>query len=183
MPTKNKLIDFIYAAIFAAATAAMGFIIIPLPFSPVPITGQNLAIMLAASILTMRQAALSVMTFLLLGAIGLPVFTGGTGGIGVLFGPRGGYLIGFLIGAIVTAKLKGTNNNTGRLAMANLIGGIFVVYILGVAWLNFVTAMGLQRSLMVGALPFIPGDLLKVGIATIIGTAINKRLQNASVQS
>jgi biotin transport system substrate-specific component len=181
MPTKNKLIDFIYAAIFAALAAVMGFIIIPLPFSPVPITGQNLAIMLAASILTTRQAALSVMTFLLLGAIGLPVFTGGTGGIGVLFGPRGGYLIGFLIGAIITSKLKGTTNNMSRLALANVVGGILVVYTLGVAWLDFITAMGLQKSLIVGALPFIPGDLLKVGIATVIGTAVNKRLQKSSV--
>ncbi len=182
MSTNSKLIDWIYAAIFAAATAALGFISIPLPFSPIPITCQNLVIMLAGSILTVRQAALSIITFLLLGAIGLPVFTGGTGGIGVIVGPRGGYLIGYLAGAVVIALIRGHHNNWSRLALANIIGGVLIVYTFGIAWLSFVTGIGIQAAITTGALPFIPGDLCKVFIATVTGAAVNSRLGKTQVR-
>lgn len=183
MTKRTELIDFIYAALFAALTGVLGFISIPLPFSPVPVSGQSLGIMLAGSILTVRQAVFSVLTFILIGAAGVPIFSGFTGGVGVLVGPRGGYYIGFLIGAAFIAWLRGQNNNVWRLALTNVIGGIIIVYALGVLWLSFVTGMGWQKAIMAGALPFIPGDLFKVFIATVIGTAINKRLMKAQVHS
>ncbi|MBP2652024.1 MAG: BioY protein [Firmicutes bacterium] len=177
MNTKGKLIDFIYAAFFAALTAVLGFVSIPLPFSPVPVSGQSMGIMLAGSMLTARQAGFSVLTFILIGAIGIPVFSGFAGGVGVVLGPRGGYYFGFLIGTVVIALLKGTNNNPWRLALANSIGGIIFVYLFGILWLSFITGMGIQKAFMAGALPFIPGDLFKAFSATIIGVAINKRLR------
>ena len=177
MYNKNKVTDYVYAALFAALIAVLGLVSIPLPISPVPVTGQSLAIMLVGSILTVRQAAYSVLTFLLLGAVGVPVFAGMTGGIGILVGPRGGYLIGFLVGAVVIALLKGQNNNKWRLALANVIGGIIVVYTFGMLWLNFVTGMGLEKAFTVGVLPYIPGDLFKVFAATVIGIAVNSQLQ------
>lgn len=181
MDSKNKLTGYIYSGLFAALIAVMGIISIPLPISPVPITGQSLAIMLAGGILTVRQAGFSVLTFLLLGAVGVPVFAGLSGGIGILVGPRGGYLIGYLVGAVVIALLKGKTNNVWRLALANIVGGIIVVYIFGVLWLSFVTGMGLDKALMVGALPYIPGDLFKAFLATVIGVAVNKRLPSLHV--
>ncbi len=174
MSKKNELTDFIYAALFAAVIGVMGLIAIPLPISPVPITGQSLAIMLAGSILTVRQAAFSVLTFLLIGAIGVPVFAGGTAGIGIIAGPRGGYLIGFLAGATIISLLKGQTNSVLRLVLANITGGIGMIYIFGVLWLDFVTGMGLQKAIMVGVLPYIPGDILKVIAATFIGAAVNR---------
>jgi biotin transport system substrate-specific component len=182
MTSKDKLQDITYAGIFAALTAILGFISVPLPFSPVPISGQSLAIMLAGSILTVRQAAFSMMTFILVGAVGLPIFAGGTGGIGIIIGPRGGYLIGFLVGAIAISLLKGTNKNIWRLAMANAVGGILVVYLIGVSWLSFVTGIGLQKAIVAGALPFIPGDLCKVLVASVLGIAVNKQLGKANVR-
>lgn len=176
MHSRNKLNGFIYSALFAALIAVLGLISIPLPISPVPVTGQSLAIMLAGSILTVRQAGFSVLTFLLLGAVGLPVFAGLTGGIGILVGPRGGYLIGFLVGAIVIALLKGNRNTTWRLALANITGGIIIVYFFGALWLNLVTGMGLEKAITVGVLPYIPGDLFKAFIATVVATAVNKQL-------
>lgn len=169
------LTDFIYAALFAAVTAVLGWIAIPLPFSPVPVTGQSLAIMLAGSILTPRQAALSITIFLMIGLAGVPVFAGGTSGFGVLAGPRGGYLIGWLVGAVTIALLKGQSPSVRRLAAANLIGGIVIIYTTGVLWLNAVTGVGLQKALMMGALPFIPGDLFKVCIAVPTAMAINRQ--------
>lgn len=176
MYNRNELTGFIYSALFAALIAVLGLVSIPIPISPVPITGQSLAIMLAGGILTARQAAYSVLTFLLLGAVGVPVFAGMSGGIGILVGPRGGYLIGYLVGAITIALLKGRYNNIWRLALANVTGGIIVVYILGVLWLSFVTGMGLEKAITVGALPYIPGDLFKAFVATIVAVAVNKRL-------
>lgn len=183
MSRRYELIDLIYAALFAAVTAVLGLISIPLPISPVPVTGQTLAIMLAGSILTVRQAAFSMLTFLLIGAVGVPVFAGATGGIGIIVGPMGGYLIGFLAGAVAIALLKGQTNTLWRLAVANLTGGMAVVYVLGVFWLNLVTGMGLQKAIMVGVLPFIPGDLFKVLAATFIGAAVNRHLLKSRVRS
>lgn len=182
MNRKNDFNDFIYAALFAALIAVLGVISIPLPFSPVPISGQSLGVMLAGCILSVRQAGLGLLGFLLLGAVGLPVFAGFSGGIGILVGPRGGYLVGYLIGGIVIALIKGQQNKLWRLALANIIGGIGVVYLFGVPWLSFITGIGLNKALLTGALPFIPGDLIKVVVATFIGVAVNKRLLKAQVK-
>lgn len=183
MSQRNKLNDIIYSGLFAALIAVLGLVSIPLPISPVPISGQSLAIMLAGSILKPRQAAFSVLTFLLIGAAGVPVFAGGTGGIGVIVGPRGGYLIGFLLGAIVISLLRGSTNSVWRLSLANITGGIVIVYIMGALWLSFVTGMGLEKAVMAGVLPFIPGDLCKVFVASVIGVAVNRQLRTARVRS
>jgi biotin transport system substrate-specific component len=116
-----------------------------------------------------------MITFLLLGIAGLPVFSGGTSGIGVVIGPRGGYLIGFLIGSIIISLLKGKDNNPYRLLFSNIIGGIVVLYLIGFLWLAITTKMGLYAAFISGVLPFIPGDVLKVIAATFISYSINKR--------
>lgn len=169
--------DFIYSALFTAIIMVLGLISIPLPFSPVPVTGQTLGIMLAGSILTVRQVFLSISTFLLLGIAGVPVFAGGTGGPGIIVGPRGGYLIGFLVGAIVIALLRGKNNKLLRLGLANVVGGIIVVYFLGILWLSYVTKIGVSKAFMIGALPYLPGDLFKVIIASVLSIRIKPHLK------
>jgi biotin transport system substrate-specific component len=177
--TKNiQLRDLIYAALLAALTCVLSFVTIPLPISSVPITGQTLAVMLAGCVLTTRQAAFSMITFLLLGIIGLPVFAGGASGMPEIAGPRGGYLIGFLIGAIVISLLKGKNNNIVRLGIANVTGGIVAIYIFGVLRLSLYKGLGLHAAIVGGALPFIPGDILKVLIATFVGVAVNRQLKH-----
>jgi biotin transport system substrate-specific component len=97
--------------------------------------------------------------------------------LGIVLGPRGGYYLGFLVGSIVIALLVRQNGSFWRLAIANLIGGILVVYLFGVVWLSVVTGMSLEKAVMAGALPFIPGDLFKVFAASFIGAALNKRLR------
>lgn len=171
-----KTVDLIYAALLAALTAVLGFISITLPFSPVPISGSSLGIMITGSVLTVRQAGLSVLVYILIGAVGLPVFSGFSGGLGVVVGPRGGYYLGFLLGAMLIALLRGKVNNKWRMIVANLIGGILVVYFFGVLWLGFVTGMGVEKALVAGALPFIPGDIFKAVLASFIGLAVNRRL-------
>lgn len=173
MLKKIQIRDMLYAAIFAALIAVLGYLIIPLPFSPVPITGQTLAVMLAGCVLTPLQAGLSVITFIFMGAIGIPVFSGGTAGIGIIFGTKGGYLLGFLIGSIVISLIRGKSNSIPRMIFACVIGGIIIVYVLGVPWLSHITGMGIHKAFTVGALPFIPGDLMKAIVAGFIAKKIN----------
>ena len=171
-----KLRDYIFSALISAMICVLSYIYIPLPFSIVPVTGQTLGVMLAGSVLKAKFAALSIITYLLLGTAGLPVFGGGNSGIGVIIGPKGGYYIGFLAGAVVISLLKGKKNNIYRLAAANAIGGIIAVHIIGFPWLSAATGMGIFEAFKAGTLFFIPGDIIKVIGAALIGFAVNKQI-------
>lgn len=166
--------DIVYISLFAALISVSSYITIPIP--PVPVTAQTLVIMLAGCLLTTTQSALSVTVFLFLGAIGVPVFSKGSAGIQVIIGPTGGYLIGFLVGVIVISILKGKNNSLLRYSFANLVGGIIVVYIFGVLWLSFSTGMTPLQAFTVGALKFIPADIAKLIIASLIAKQIYHRI-------
>ncbi|MDR3349071.1 MAG: biotin transporter BioY [Acidaminococcales bacterium] len=174
MYAAGKLKDFIYAALFAALTISLGFVSIPVPFSPVPISGISLGVMLSGSILSVRQAVNSVLAIILMGAAGLPVFSGFAGGLGILFGPRGGYYLGFMAGAGLIAFLRGSSAGPVRFFFANVLGGIFIVYLFAVPWLAFVSGMDFYQALAAGALPFVIGDLLKAGIASMLAVAVHK---------
>lgn len=173
--SKNiNLRDYVYAAMFTAVISVLSFVRIPL--DPVPVTGQTLGIMLAGSILTARQAALSIIAYLLLGVAGAPVFSSGSG-ISAFAGPGGGYLIGFLAGAVVISLLKGSRNNPVRLCLSNMIGGIIVIYIFGITWYIIVTGNGLYPAIIAN-LRYIPGDLAKVLVATFAAVAVNKQIKS-----
>ncbi len=177
MRTKIELKDMILSAIFAGLICIMSYIAIPLPFSPVPVTGQTFVIMLAGLTLTTLQASMSVVVFILLGVIGLPVFSGGASGLGVFATHRGGYIIGFLIGVIVITLIRRNSNNVVRMSIAGFIGGILVVYILGVPWLSYINNLTLSNAFTLGALPFIPGDLFKLFAAVTVALALNRQLK------
>jgi biotin transport system substrate-specific component len=169
--------DLTYSALLAALTGVLGYLVFPLPFSPVPVTGQTFAVMLAGIVLTTSQAALSMLVFLGLGIIGVPIFSGGTAGIGMLVGPKGGYLIGFLIGAVVISLLTSYwKENYLTTGLAAIIGGIIVIHLFGVGWLSYVNQLGLKEAFTAGSLPFIPGDLFKAVIATLTGRKISQQL-------
>lgn len=177
MSKKLKAKDIVYSALFATLTAVLAYITIPLPFSPIPITGQSLAVMLAGCVLTPIQAGLSMLTFLFMGIIGLPVFSGGRAGIGVIVGKSGGYLIGYLVGAVIISILVRKSKSKITMFLACLFGGIIVVHILGASWLGYVTGMGIGKAIMVGSVPFLPGDLIKAVAAVAIGVRLNKELR------
>ncbi|EJO5349167.1 biotin transporter BioY [Clostridium botulinum] len=179
MPKKLEIRDMIYSALFATIIAVSSYIIIPLPISPVPITAQTLAVMLAGCVLTPIQVAFSMGTFLLMGVIGIPVFSGGTSGIGVIAGKTGGYLIGFLIGSIIISLLVRKNKSLANMLIACFIGGIVVVHALGSAWLGQITSLGIKKAFLLGSLPFIPGDLIKAVIAVFIGQKLSKSIKKS----
>lgn len=156
------------AGLMAAMTAVLAYVRIPLPFSPVPVSGQTLAVMLAGAVLGPRLGALSQTVYVLLCAIGLPVFAGGLGGLGVLAGPTGGYLIGFVLGAYTTGWLLAGVPQPGlaRSLVAFTMGGVVAVYIPGVLQLALVMDIPVSQAFVLGAVPFLIGDAVKVLAAT-----------------
>jgi len=161
------LIRFSLTALFAALTAAGAFIIIPV--GPVPIVLQNLFAVLSGLILGPVLGAASVSLYLLAGILGFPVFAGGVGGIARFAGPTGGYLIGYLLAAIVTGLIAGRPKHKASLVriIIAVIAGLLIIYIPGVAWLKISRNLDFVRALVVGFTPFIVGDILK-GIAAVL---------------
>ncbi|WP_010243783.1 biotin transporter BioY [Acetivibrio cellulolyticus] len=167
--------DYLYSSMFAALISILALLSIPLPNGP-SITGQTLGVMLAGSMLKPKQAALSIMTYLALGSIGLPVFSGGQSGFGVFAGKSGGYLIGFLAGAVVISLIKASSNNLFMIATSNLIGGIIVVHVIGSFWLGQISGLSFYQAFMLGSLPYLPGDIIKLICATLVAHSVNKQL-------
>lgn len=174
MKIKMSAKDISYIAIFTALISVSGYIFIPLPFSAVPVTAQTLAVMLTGSLLTPGKSAICMIVFLLMGVAGLPIFSGGTSGFGCIAGKTGGYLMGFLAGAVVISLIRGRNAGFCHSFIANTIGGIFVVYIFGALWLSFITKMSLLNSVIYGVIPFIPGDILKTFAASVLAVRLEK---------
>lgn len=166
---KLKTDGMILCALFAALTGVGGLIAIPLPFTPVPVTLQTFFTFLAGAILGKYLGALSQLIYLLLGVIGLPVFAKGSSGLGVLLGPTGGYLVGFvpaafLIGWILEKKEK----PAFALIFLAMVVGLLAIYLPGVSWLMWVARMNLVKALFLGALPFLPGDVVKIVVGALI---------------
>lgn len=157
-------------ALLAGLTAAMALLRIPLPWTPVPVTGQTLAVILAGALLGPRWGALSQAIYVAMGLAGLPVFAGGQAGLPAVLGPTGGYIWGFPAGAWVVGRLLPPRQAPGwaRAFLASLAGGVGVVYLLGVPWLALEAGLGLKQALIAGAVPFLPGDLLKCLAASAI---------------
>ena len=175
-----KLQDMSIVALFAGLTAALSQIAIPIPFTPVPITLQPLAVLLAGAILGSRRGALSLIVYVLMGAVGLPVFAQGEGGLPVLLGPKGGYLFGFILAAFVIGLLTEKKRETSffRLAGAMLLGMV-IFYLTGWTQLKLVLGLSWGKSFMAGVLPFLPLDLLKVFFAAAIAAALRRSLSHA----
>lgn len=169
--------DVVHIALFAALTATLAvFPPLALPVTGVPITAQSLGPMLAGSIIGARRGLLSQILFLTLVAVGLPLLAGGRGGLGVLLGPSGGYLVGWAPAALVTGWLF--QRYWDRLNMVSasafvFAGGIVVVHAIGNAWVSVVTDLTLLEA-TIAATPFLPGDLLKVGTAAAIAVTVRR---------
>jgi biotin transport system substrate-specific component len=166
----------VLAALFAALTAVGAQIQTPLPFSPVPIVLSNFFAILSGLVLGPRLGVTSQVVYLLLGAAGVPVFAGMHGGLQVLAGPTGGYLIGFVLAAAAAGALRGPRPDTRRAFIAAAVAGA-VIYLPGIPYLAASTGMGIRRALLVGMLPFLPGDAAKVVIAGIIAPALQRAVQ------
>lgn len=166
-----------HVAIFTGIIAVLGLVpALPIPGMPVPITLQTLGVMLAGGILGARKGAASVLLFLALVAIGLPLLAGGRGGLGVFAGPSVGFLIGWPIAAFVIGWLterRGRPYSVPWGIVFNVVGGIVVMYAFGLAGLMIVADLTLGAAIVATAV-FIPGDLVKAVLAALIAKAVHR---------
>ncbi|SHK29218.1 biotin transport system substrate-specific component [Shimia gijangensis] len=173
MDTKS----IVYIALFAALTAALG-LMPPISFAGLalpPITAQSLGVMLAGSIAGARRGGLAMLLFIALVAVGLPLLAGGRGGFGVFAGASGGFLLAWPISAAVIGYLIGRAPAAGFTLMAPMIafGGIIVMYAVGIPWMAAVAGLPLTKAVTI-MLAYVPGDLVKVILATIITRGVRR---------
>jgi len=180
-----KSADLALVALFATLTAIGAFI--QIPFIPVPLTLQTFFILLSGLLLGARLAALSQFIYMMMGAIGLPVFAGGTSGIGVITGPTGGYIIGFIVGAYVVGLIseKGgfllfpSSKNKKYIARDSIAlgAGIVAIYFFGILQLINFLDIGLYSAMKLGVIPFLLGDLVKA----ILCISLAERVRRSGV--
>jgi len=157
------------AAIISNSAAFIGLIAlgswISIPFFPVPFTLQTLFVLLAGAVMK-RSAVIPVGVYLILGVFGLPLFHNGLSGMGVLLGPTGGYLVGFVPAALITGLVY--EKNLKWIRISGLCVSILIVYVCGIAWLCWSTGLGVVPAFLIGMVPFLLGDPFKIGAAYLI---------------
>lgn len=167
--------DLALIAVFAALLAALGQLPALQPFPAIaPVTAQTLGVMLAGSVLGARRGALSVVTFLALVAAGLPLLSGGRGGLGVFSGKSAGFLLGWVFGAFVVGYLVERRPARGLLAWligSNVIGGIGVVYLFGIPGMALIGDLSILKATTLSAV-YLPGDAVKVVIASVVTAGV-----------
>ena len=182
-------------ALMAALLCIISPFAITFPFSPVPISLATLMLYLSVYIVGKKDAVISCGIYLLIGLVGIPVFSSFTGGVGKVLGPTGGYLIGYLFLVYISgwfverwSSKQDVNRATslGRRFIYFLQGlgmliGTAVCYLFGSLWLAYQNGMDIITALGVGVLPFIPGDIVKIVIGVLAGNAVTKRLVKAGV--
>lgn len=190
MNTKTKELTLI--GLMAALTCIAGPLSLPLPFSPVPISLTNLAIYFSVYILGMKRGTISYLVYLLLGLVGLPVFSAFTSGPAKLFGPTGGYLIGFIFIALISGYCVDRWNGRFVASFLGMAAGTAVCYLFGTVWLAYQMTLGasasqssfvqaLPAAFVAGVLPFIIGDLAKMVITLLVGSQVRVRVTKAAL--
>lgn len=163
---RSKVVAILAVIGFAALTALAAQWEIHLGFTPVPITGQTFAVLLSGAALGLRLGAASQALYLLLGVVGLPVYSGGTGGFEVYSGATAGYLIGFVFAAAVVGRLaENKHDRAFATALVAFLIGTFIIYGFGVAGLVVNLGMGVNEAILKGVAPFVFGDLIKAAAA------------------
>lgn len=176
-PHQLPVADLARIAVVAALIAALALPgTIYLFGSQVPITLQTFGVMLAGLLLGPVRGALAVLVYLAVGAVGLPVFAGGAAGLGVFAGPTGGYLVAFPLGAFVIGLIAHGPRRFGRALgfTACVVGGIGVVYAVGVPWLAWRGGLSFQEAFVTGGTVFLFGDLVKAFLATAVAVGTHR---------
>lgn len=169
--------DLAYVALFAAIVAVLGLLPpVPVPGIPVPITAQTFGVMLAGSVLGAKRGGLALLVFLALVAMGAPILSGGRGGLSVFVGPSAGYLYSWPIAAFVIGLLTQIfwrRYNLGWALLANVVGGILVIYAIGIPFTSLYGDIPLWAS-FTGSFAFVPGDLVKAVLASVVAVAVRR---------
>lgn len=175
MPPAYPLRPMVNTALFAALISLGAFIAIPI--GPVPIVLQNMFVLLAGLILGPAWGLACVGVYLLTGLAGLPVFAGGTSGIGKLFGPTGGYLLGYLPAVLVTGVLSSRLGKRWGGDILAAAAGSAIVYAAGVPWLKVAFSLSWEKAVAAGMVPFLLGDAIKIAAAAVIAGKIRPHVK------
>lgn len=159
-------------ALLVALLCVAAYISIPVPISPAPITATVFVLFIIGYLLTPQEAFITIAVYLLIGLAGMPVFVGGAGGIGHFFGPLIGYLLGYLVAFPTLSIVKGRNKDMGRYIFTGIFVALPLIYGCGMLGLMYWFDMPLKKALAVGALPFIPLDILKAVVASWLVTKV-----------
>ena len=173
---RSKTYDIVYIAVFAVIMAICFWISIP---AAVPFTLQTFGVFIAVGVLGGKRGSLSVLVFILLGAIGIPVFANFSGGIGVLAGPTGGYIIGFLFSALLMWAMEKLPGKKSVMQIVSMIAGLIVCYAFGTVWFVIVYGrmngpIGFTAALASCVVPFIIPDIIKIALAYVLSRKLRK---------
>ena len=171
----EKLRWMVLASLMAALTAVGAYIHVPI--GPVPIVLSTLFVLLAGLLLGSRWGSASMALYLLVGAIGIPVFAGGKGGFAHFFGPTGGYLLGYVLASWITGFIS--EHSRGLLVpdIFAVVVGSLAIYSLGIPGLKLITQMSWTKTFMVGMVPFLIGDAMKASVAVILARSVRPILK------
>lgn len=166
-------------ALMTAIICILAPISIPIPFSPVALTLCTFALYLSVYILTPKQAIFAIALYLLLGSIGVPVFSGYTAGFAKFAGPGGGYLVGYIFLVAISAYFVRKNKNSPIMQMLGIFLATLVMYSIGTFWMAKITNVGFFATLPIGAFIFLPLDIVKIVLACIVGRKVQHYLNAA----
>lgn len=164
----------VFTALFTAVTCILAPLSITIPVSPVPVSLTILAIFLSVYALGMKYGTVSLLIYLLIGLVGVPVFSGFKGGPGVLLGPTGGYIIGFVFVAVISGLFIDRSGSKIYMHALGMIIGTAICYAFGTSWLAREAGLSFMQALFAGVIPFIPADAVKIVIALLVGPKIRR---------
>lgn len=175
----SRVYEMSIIGVMAAIICILGPLSIPIGL--IPISFAVLAIYLSLYSLGMKKGTISVMIYILIGLVGIPVFSGFSGGPSKLLGPTGGYIIGYIFMALIAGSFIDKFTDKWYLCFAGMVLGTAVCYAIGTVWLSYQANMPASAALAAGVIPFIPGDLAKILIASFVGPLIRKQLIRANL--
>ncbi len=174
---RTKTYRLALIGVMTAILCILGPLSIPLPISPVPLSLTNFAVLLAVFLLGWKWGTVSCGVYLLLGIVGVPVFSGFSGGPAKLLGPTGGYLIGFLFLAAISGIFVEKFEQKRLVVAAGMALGMLVDDLFGTLWLASLMKLSFGQALMMGVVPYLPGDALKLIAALLLGSVLRRRLK------
>ena len=173
---KRKIHKMTAVSLSTAVLCILGPLVIVLPISPIPFSLCLLGIYIIVYVLGYKYSTIACCLYLLIGLIGLPVFSSFSGGIAKFFGPTGGYLIGYIPLTFVSGLFIDKFPKKVSLHVLGMTLGLILCYLLGTGWLSFNTGINFKDALLVGVTPFVPGDIIKLTLAIIVGRPIRKAI-------
>lgn len=171
-----KIQDITKISLCVALLCVTSYLVIPLPFTPIVLGFQTIMVNLVGLLFRFKEAGITILVYLLMGLIGLPVFSAGTAGPGKLFGPTGGFYFGFLAAVLVISLLKGKKISFVRYCVVTIVAGLPIQHFFAVLFMCMHNGWNVSAAFLTVSLPFLVGDVIKCVMASFVGVALNRVL-------